>query len=81
MLEIVCNCVFGNFVNNKAVEGSGSEGAPKYDGGGCDIRGIFGDISHFSACARLLMRHISWHSQVLTSSRRNIVVWCRMKHC
>ena len=32
MLEIVCNCVFGNFVNNKAVEGSGSEGAPKYVG-------------------------------------------------
>ena len=31
------------FYNNKAVEGSGSKGTPKYMGEGCDIWGIFRD--------------------------------------
>ena len=53
MLEIVCTCVFGYFVNNKVVEGSGSEGAPKYMGEGVTYEVFLGTLvifPHVHAC-------------------------------
>ena len=51
MLGIVCICVFGYFVNNKAVEGSGSKGAPKYMGEGVTYEVFLGTFVIFHMCA------------------------------
>ena len=66
----VCICVFS--INNKAVEGSGSEGAPKYAGEGVTYRVFLGVLIEFFACACLLMHHVSSRSPLLMLSRRNV---------
>ena len=54
------------FVSNKAVEGSGSEGASKYMGEGVTYGVFLGTLAVFSVHVHLLMRHVSQRSQLLT---------------
>ena len=68
----------------KAVEGSGSEGASKYMGEGVTY-GVFLVIflnacAYWRACVRLLTHGIRRRTQLLTSSRCNVVIWCRIEH-
>ena len=71
-----CVSVFTFLLNIKVVEGSGSEGASKYVGEGVTYGVFLETLSHFYMCMCLLMHHISRHTQLLTSSRCNIVEWC-----
>ena len=48
----VYSCIFA--INNKAVEGSGSEGAPKYAGEGVTYRVFLGVLITFFAYMRML---------------------------
>ena len=68
----------------KAVEGSGSEGTSKYVGEGVTY-GVFMVVflharTYQCAHIRLLMRGVGRHAQLLMSSQRNIVIWCRIEH-
>ena len=56
------------FVSNKAIEGSGSEGASKYVGEGVTYGVFLGTLVCFFTRMCLPMCHISRHSQLLTSS-------------
>ena len=71
-------------LNIKAVEGSGSEGAPKYVGEGVTYGVFMVVFMHARTCRctriRLLTRDVGRHAQLLTSSRRNVVIWCRKEH-
>ena len=71
-------------LNIKAVEGSGSEGAPKYVGEGVTYGVFMVVFLHARACrrarVRLLTRDVGRRAQLLTSSRRNVVIWCRKEH-
>ena len=77
------NCVYlciWIFVSNKMVKVSESEGASKYVGEGVTYEVFLDTLAIFFTHAHLLMCRISQRSQLLMLSRRNIVVWCRMKH-
>ena len=71
-------------LNIKAVEGSGSEGASKYVGEGVTYGVFMVVFLHARACRRvrirLLTRDVGRRAQLLMSSRRNVVIWCRKEH-
>ena len=80
----MCICIGTFCLDIKAVEGSGSEGASKYVGEGVTY-GVFMVVFLYArACrrarVRLLTRDVGGHAQLLTSSRRNVVIWCRIEH-
>ena len=50
MIEIVCTCIFGFFVSNKAVEGSGSKSTSKYVGEGVTYGIFLGTLAIICTC-------------------------------
>ena len=84
-LALLCVLILELFVKNiKAVEGSGSEGDSKYMGEGVTYGVLLVIFLHAHACrcahVRSLTRGIGRCAQLLTSSRHNIVIWCRIEH-
>ena len=81
---VMCICIGTFCLNIKAVEGSGSEGASKYMGEGVTY-GVFRVVflyEHACRCVhvRLLTCGVGRRAQLLTSSRRNVVIGCHVEH-